>query len=212
MSLSTTNLLKNKIETRIMSRKSSMVSLNNEVVVANRVAGAITAMDRWGSVASMTSVIKRREGVVLETISNPTVIMSKPKSLTFFISPNRKTNNLEYKIEAIIMKIEVAFKFRINQWRVAKGLETRQLVAIENDINEANSAGSTQLIMGELTKVTQNMVRLGEDMDRLKKDMDELKKVTKNVVDLEKDLKVIKQQNQRLLEILNKKFETRESK
>ena len=95
---------------------------------------------------------------------------------------------------------------------MAKGLETRQLVAIENDINEANSAGSTQLIMGELTKVTQNMVRLGEDMDRLKKDMDELKKVTKNVVDLEKDLKVIKQQNQRLLEILNKKFEKRESK
>ena len=132
-------------------------------------------------------------------------MMSKPKHLAFFISPNKKTNNLESKIEVIMMKIEVAFKFKMNQWRAAKGLEKKQLVAIENDINQANSAGSTQLIMGELSKVTEKVTMLGEDMD-------ELRKVTNNVVRLEEDMKVIKQQNQRLLKILNDKFETRESK
>ena len=180
MSLSTTNLLKNKIE----ARKMSMVSLTNGVVRAKKaVTGARSAIDRSGSITSISSVMKRKESIVLETITNPAAIMSKQKQLKFFISPNKKTNNLESKIEAIIMKVEEAFKLKINQWQAARVFETRQLVVIEDDINQANSAGSTQLMMGELRKVTKNVVRLEEDM------------------------KIIKHQNQRLLDILNEKFE-----
>ena len=176
MSLSTTNLLKNKIE----ARKMSMVSLTNGVVRAKKaVTGARSAIDGSGSITSISSVMKRKESIVLETITNPAAIMSKQKQLKFFISPNKKTNNLESKIEAIIMKVEEAFKLKINQWQAARVFETRQLVVIEDDINQANSAGSTQLMMGELRKVTKNVVRLEEDM------------------------KIIKHQNQRLLDILN---------
>jgi len=103
------------------------------------------------------------------------------------------------------MKVEEAFKLKINQWQTARLLETTKLGAIDDDINTANSAGSANLMMGELRRVTTNEVRLEEDMKIMKEDIKIIKQQN------QEDMQIIKQQNQRLLEILNDKFETRES-